>query len=90
MRCGEVAGAFPKGASHRDKKIFWQVRYKDLTVAQTAQYSPKSQENGEFGKSGIVQMETAFCCDQVLLNVSPVAMGTSNVIQQIWNNHDGD
>jgi len=40
-----------------------------LTIAQTAQYSPKSQENEEFGKSGIVQMENAFCFHQV-----PVSM----------------
>ncbi|PKU49136.1 hypothetical protein llap_578 [Limosa lapponica baueri] len=43
------------------------VSYKDLTIAQTVQYSPKSQENKEFGKYGIVQMGNTFCCDQDML-----------------------
>lgn len=69
VRLNKAAGAFPKGVPHSTEKIFWQLKYRDWTIAQTALYSPKSQENGEFGKYGIMQMENALCCDQVPINM---------------------
>lgn len=69
VRLNKAAGAFPKGVPHSTEKIFWQLKYRDWTIAQTALYSPKSQENGEFGKYGIMQVENALCCDQVPINM---------------------
>lgn len=56
--------------SKRSPKQHWenikiQWKYKDWTIAQTVLYSPNSQENGEFGKYGIMKMENTFCCDQI-------------------------
>lgn len=65
MRLNKAAGAFPKGAPHSIGKIFWQLKYKDWAITQTVLYSPNSQENGEFRKYGIMEMENAFCYDQV-------------------------
>lgn len=65
MRLNKAAGGFPKAVPYNIEKIFWQFKYKDWTIVQTVLYTPNSQENGEFGKYGIMQMENALYCDQV-------------------------